>query len=67
MGWGHHKTAVIEYAMMLLAGGSALWGIGLDTQAQGYLLVCWGAIYLGLLTWIDRRWRQHEAMSKKCN
>jgi UDP-N-acetylmuramyl pentapeptide phosphotransferase/UDP-N-acetylglucosamine-1-phosphate transferase len=64
MGWGHRNTAIIEYAMMILAGGSALWGIGLDTQAQAYLLVCWGAIYLGLLTWIDRCWRKYEAMNK---
>ena len=64
MGWGHRNTALVEYALMLLVGGSALWGIGLDTQAQGNLLAWWGAIYLGLATWVDRRWRQHEAMKK---
>ena len=61
MGWGHRDTAIAEYALMLLAGGTALWGIGLDPLAQGNLLALWGAIYLGLATWIDRRWRQHEA------
>jgi UDP-N-acetylmuramyl pentapeptide phosphotransferase/UDP-N-acetylglucosamine-1-phosphate transferase len=64
MGWGHRNTALVEYALMLLVGSSALWGIGLDTQAQGNLLGWWGAIYLGLATWVDRRWRQHEAMKK---
>ena len=64
MGWGHRNTAVIEYSLMLLAGGSALWGIGLDAQGQGNLLASWGAIYLGLATWVDRRWRQHEAVNK---
>lgn len=64
MGWGHRNTAVAEYLLMLLAGGSALWGIGLDAQEQGNLLAWWGAIYLGLATWVDRRWRQHEAVNK---
>lgn len=64
MGWGHRNTALIEYAMMLLAGGSALWGIGQETLTQGYLLACWGVIYLGLCTWIDRCWLRHEAMNK---
>ena len=64
MGWGHRNTAVIEYLLMLLAGGSALWGIGLDAQGQGNLLACWGAVYLGLAAWVDRRWRQHEAVKK---
>jgi len=64
MGWGHRNTAIAEYALMLLTGVSALWGIGLDTQGQGKLLVCWCAVYLGLATWIDRCWRQHEAMKK---
>jgi len=45
---------------MILAGGSALWGIGLDPQTQGCLLACWGAAYLGLATWVDRRWKQRE-------
>ncbi len=64
MGWGHRDTAVAEYMLMLAAGGSALWGIGLDAQEQGNLLAWWGAVYLGLATWVDRRWRQHEAMKK---
>jgi UDP-GlcNAc:undecaprenyl-phosphate/decaprenyl-phosphate GlcNAc-1-phosphate transferase len=64
MGWGHRNTAIAEYALMLLAGASALWGIGLDAQGQGNLLAWWGAVYLGLATWVDRRWRQHETMNK---
>jgi UDP-GlcNAc:undecaprenyl-phosphate/decaprenyl-phosphate GlcNAc-1-phosphate transferase len=64
MGWGHRNTAIAEYTLMMLTGVSALWGIGLDAQGQGNLLVCWGAVYLVLATWIDRCWRQHEAMNK---
>ena len=64
MGWGHRNTAVAEYALMLLAGASALWGIGMDAQGQGNLLAWWGAVYLGLAMWVDRRWQQHKAMNK---
>lgn len=62
MGWGHRNTAIAEYMLMLLAGATALWGTGLDAQQQGNLLACWGAVYLGLAIWIDRRWRRHAAM-----
>jgi hypothetical protein len=61
MGLGHRNTAVAEYTLMLLTGGSALWGISLDTQAQGNLLAWWVAIYLGLTMWVDRQWRKHKA------
>ena len=61
MGWGHRNTALVEYALMLLAGASALWGIGLSAQGQALLLAGWGAIYLGLATWLDRGWRSHHA------
>lgn len=61
MGWGHRNTALAEYLLMFLAGISALWGIGLDAMGQGNLLAWWGAIYLGLSMWVDRRWLQHQA------
>jgi UDP-GlcNAc:undecaprenyl-phosphate GlcNAc-1-phosphate transferase len=64
MGWGHRNTAIAEYALMLLTGASALWGIGLDAQSQGNLLAFWSAVYMGLAMWIDRRWRQYEAMKR---
>ena len=67
MGWGHRNTAIVEYVLMLLAGASALWGIGLDISGQGNLLAWWAAIYLGLTMWIDRRWRQHEAKEKSAD
>lgn len=61
MGWGHRNTALAEYALMLLVGMSALWGIGLDVQGQIKILALWCAIYSGLLMWIDRCWRLHQA------
>lgn len=61
MGWGHRNTALAEYALMLLAGVSALWGIGLDVRWQAGLLACWGAVYLGLSVRLDQSWRLHQA------
>lgn len=61
MGWGHRNTAIIEYVLMFLAGLSALWGASLNVQGQCNLLAWWGAIYLGLSMWVDRRWRQYRA------
>ncbi len=67
MGWGHHNTAAAEYALMLLAGASALWGISMDAQSQIYMLAVWGVIYLGLAILVDRSWRQHVAVAKSVN
>jgi len=65
MGWGHRNTAIAEYLLMLLAGATALWGIGLDVKGQGNLLACWGTIYLGLTLWADRRWRKYQTTKEK--
>ena len=67
MGWGHRNTAIVEYVLMLSAGVSALWGIGLDAKDQGSLLAWWSAIYLGLTMWVDRRWREYQAAEKKAS
>jgi len=64
MGWGHRKTALAEYLLMFLAGVSALLGTTLDIQGQGNLLAWWGAIYLGLTMWIDRRWDRFQAENR---
>jgi UDP-N-acetylmuramyl pentapeptide phosphotransferase/UDP-N-acetylglucosamine-1-phosphate transferase len=66
MGWGHRNTALAEYALMLLACASALWGIGQDAPVQLALLACWGGIYFGLSMWLDRGWLTYQtALSNK--
>ncbi len=62
MGWGHRNTALAEYALMSLAGMSALWGTGLAYAGQGYLLFGWCATYLVLMTWIDKHWRERQSV-----
>lgn len=65
MGLGHRNTALAEYALMLLAGISALWGVGLAYTAQGCLLLGWGMVYLALMGWIDKCWREYQSTEKK--
>ena len=60
-GWGHKNTAVLEYALMFLAGASAVWGITQDGSTQANLLAWWGAVYLAVSMWIDKRWRKYQA------
>lgn len=65
MGWGHRNTAIAEYFLMVSAGLTALWGIGLEQVAQGYLLLGWAIAYLALMVWIDKRWREYQYEKKK--
>ena len=58
MGWGHQKTAIYEYVLMVAAGLSAIWGLDLEAHAQANLLVWSLAIYLGLSIKIDKLWKQ---------
>jgi UDP-N-acetylmuramyl pentapeptide phosphotransferase/UDP-N-acetylglucosamine-1-phosphate transferase len=60
MGWGHRNTSLAECALMLLAGMSALWGIGLAHTGQGYMLLGWCVTYLVLMRWIDKCWREYQ-------
>jgi UDP-GlcNAc:undecaprenyl-phosphate/decaprenyl-phosphate GlcNAc-1-phosphate transferase len=65
MGLGHRNTALAEYALMLLAGMSALWGIGLAQAGQGCLLLGWALVYLMLMVSVDRHWREYQSTEKK--
>lgn len=67
MGWGHRNTALVEYALMLLAGASALWGMGMDNTVQSCLLLVWGIAYLVQMAWVDRRWRKYQLAGKKAS
>src|SRR3990167_9609910 len=60
MGCGHRNTALAEYALMLLAGASAVWSIRQDVPVQAGMLACWCAIYLGLSIWLDRGWQSYQ-------
>lgn len=65
MGWGHRNTALAEYALMLLAGMTALLGLGWAHIGQGSLLLGWCVAYLTLMMLIDRQWREYQSAGKK--
>ncbi|MDD5300782.1 MAG: glycosyltransferase family 4 protein [Gallionella sp.] len=67
MGWGHRNTALAEYALMLLAGASALWGMNMGNTVQSCLLLAWSIVYFVLMAWIDRRWREYQFTEKKAS
>ena len=57
-GWGHRKTALAEYALMLSVGVTALW---LKAQASMFIVVgllLWVAVYIVIAIVIDEQWRR---------
>ncbi|HEX6828590.1 MAG TPA: glycosyltransferase family 4 protein [Burkholderiales bacterium] len=57
IGLGHTRTAYIEYALMLAAGGSALVALRLDGRSQWILVAAWAVAYALLMALFDRLWR----------
>ena len=57
MGWGHRRTALAEYGLMLLAALSALAIARMPGDAQLVSLLCWAGIYAVLARRIDRAWQ----------
>jgi len=57
LGWGHGKTAVAEYALMLASGILALAALALPAGLQAALLAVAATTYLALIARIERAWR----------
>lgn len=66
MGWSHRRTALAEYAVMMAAGASALWGGGQSGWVQLGLCAGWLALYAGLAVLIDWRWARHRRRPLVC-
>jgi len=56
MGWGHRKTAVAEYAVMLASSVTAVLLINQNLIMVSIILTLWVLLYAGLMWIIDRRW-----------
>lgn len=56
LGWGHRRTVLVEYALMLACAGSALLAVWLSPAGQVALAVAWTLVY-GLLIWRVERLR----------
>ncbi len=61
MGWGHRKTALMEYGVMLMAGASGLLALTYDGWLKVAVIASWCLIYLVIMVSIDRAWavRKH--------
>lgn len=57
MGMGHRNLALAEYAVMLAAGGSALWGVQQKWGMLWILLFVWAGFYAIVMLMVDRRWK----------
>jgi UDP-GlcNAc:undecaprenyl-phosphate/decaprenyl-phosphate GlcNAc-1-phosphate transferase len=60
MGWGHRRTALAEYALMLLCGGAAIWALREPLYLQLCALSGLAALHAGLALRIDSAWRRSE-------
>lgn len=55
MGWGHKKTVLAEYLVMVLAGASALIALTLNEPLLvTIILAVWTLVYLLLAIWVHR-------------
>lgn len=59
MGWGHKKTALVEYALMFLASTSAIFMLKVPFLWNYTLLILWVAIFFLLMRLIDKHWKHH--------
>jgi UDP-GlcNAc:undecaprenyl-phosphate/decaprenyl-phosphate GlcNAc-1-phosphate transferase len=61
MGWGHKKTALAEYVLMLAVGLIALWGAHQSSIIQIAVLCLVSFAYSMLIAIISYQWRKHPA------
>jgi UDP-N-acetylmuramyl pentapeptide phosphotransferase/UDP-N-acetylglucosamine-1-phosphate transferase len=57
-GWGHRKTVLLEYAIMLGCGISALWSMRATDEIQMAILIAWILFYFAFFFWVSRIARQ---------
>lgn len=60
-GWSHRRLAGAEYAFMLACGIAALVARTGDAQVRTVAFATIGALFLGAMVLIDRRWRRYQA------
>jgi UDP-GlcNAc:undecaprenyl-phosphate GlcNAc-1-phosphate transferase len=63
LGWGHRKTALAEYGLMLACGLLAISALVAPVQVQIAVLGAACAAYLILIATVDRIWRRHRTAS----
>lgn len=61
LGWGHRRTALVYYAVMLGAGLSGSWGLGQPFAVQFVLCAVWSVAYLVAMLTVNRMWFSHAS------
>lgn len=60
MGWSHRRTALAEYALMILSGFTALWALGQAPYLQFAAVVCIAVLYGVAIASIDLAWNRRR-------
>jgi len=63
LGWGHRKTVLAEYVLMLACAGSAVLAMRLSPTGQTGLIIVWVLIYSVLIWGVGLLERQHATVS----
>src|SRR6266446_836867 len=63
MGWGHRRTALAEYALMLACGTTALWALREPLALQLCALFGLVALHAALALWVDHAFQRSEGKS----
>ncbi|MBK8507440.1 MAG: glycosyltransferase family 4 protein [Candidatus Competibacteraceae bacterium] len=63
LGWGHRRTVLAEYGLMLACAGSAVVAVHLPPAGQWILIVGWIVIYSFLMWGVGRLERRHATVS----
>jgi UDP-N-acetylmuramyl pentapeptide phosphotransferase/UDP-N-acetylglucosamine-1-phosphate transferase len=56
-GWGHRKTALVEYVVMCGAGISAFYGARQPMSTQVVVIAAWAVFFVGTGLFLEWRWR----------
>jgi UDP-N-acetylmuramyl pentapeptide phosphotransferase/UDP-N-acetylglucosamine-1-phosphate transferase len=65
LGWGHRKTVLWEYFLMMLCSASAVLALYIEPTQQWWLLTSWIIVYvilIALVNWLEARARTHETV-----
>jgi UDP-N-acetylmuramyl pentapeptide phosphotransferase/UDP-N-acetylglucosamine-1-phosphate transferase len=65
MGWGHRRTAWVEYALMALTGVLALIALALPDWARFAVLGAVAIVYGLVIALVEHAWRSHAAARRQ--
>ena len=63
-GWGHRRTVLAEYALMLACSGTAVLSLRLGVGGQWGVIVAWIGIYAALMFAVSALERRHKASTR---